>query len=331
MKRREFAVLLVSVLTGRVALAQQSGRMFRVGWILPTATAADIPGFRWTSGSSEALIAELRNLGYVRDVNVQFDVVTAEGRPERYPDLAAAIVRRKPDVIIVSGSQVAVATRKATSTIPIVMSAAADPVKYGLVVSLARPGGNVTGLSADAGAEIEGKRLEYLKQVVPHIKRVSCLVTKWIWDGPYGRELERSGKVLGVQVQFAELTPSDLQATFQRVAAQQPDALFVVLAPEVLALRHKIMEFSNSARIPVTGPFAELTEAGALMSYGYSLPELGRAAARYVDKIFRGASPAELPVQRPSVFELVINQKTAKALGIRIPQSILVRADRVIE
>jgi len=330
-RRRDFSVLLVSTLVSRVAFAQSSGKVYRIGWILPTTQAADLSGFKWAGPTQTALIAELRKSGYVPEVNLKLDVVTAEGRPEKYGELAAAIVRRKPDVIIVSGSEMTVAAKKATSTIPIVMVSSADPVKYGLVSSLARSGGNVTGLSADAGAELEGKRLEYLKQVLPHIKRVSCLVTKWIWDGPYGRALERSGKVLGIDVQFAELTPSDLQASFDRVTSQRPDALFVVLAPEVFVLRHKIIEFGNSTRLPVASPFAEMTEAGGLMSYGYSLPELGRAAARYVDKIFKGANPAELPVQRPSVFELAINLKVAKTFGIKIPHSILARADRVIE
>ena len=326
--RRRQILFSVGVLLGApFASAQQARKRFRIGWfsavLSKTETLKSSPSFA-------GFVAELRTLGYDQEA-LDFDILSADGRAEKYGDVAAALVRGKPDVIVVTGSQVAVATKKTTTTIPIVLCASADPVKYGLVGSLARPGGNVTGLSADAGPEIESKRLQLLKEVVPSISRVCCLATTWIWEGPLGRELDRSGKLLGLETEFAQLLPTDLHATFERVKAQRTDALFVLLAPEVYAVRRQITEFSLSARLPTAVPYAEMAAAGCLMSYGFNLPELGRLAARYVDKILKGAKPSELPVQLPNKFELFINAKTARTLGIKIPQSILLRADRVIE
>ena len=278
-----------------------------------------------------AFVSELRALGYAREVNLDLDVVSAEGRPEKYPELATALAGRNPDVIIVTGSQMAVATKKVTSKIPIVMSAAGDPVKYGLVATLAKPGGNVTGISADADPQIEVRRLQLLREAVPSLTRVSCLGSLWIWNGPYGQELRRSRDALGLQVQFAELVPSDLHASFDRVKAQQPDALFVLLTPEAYTLRQQITDFAAESRLPMSAPYAEMAVSGALMSYGFSIPGLWRLTASYVDKILKGTKPADLPVQLPNKFELIVNQKTAKTLGIKIPQRLLLRADRVIE
>ena len=175
------------------------------------------------------------------------------------------------------------------------------------------------------------KRLELLTQVVPGIKRVSCLSTKWIWDGPFGQELQRSAKNLGVAVEFAELLASDVRMSFRRVVAQRPDALFLVLSPEVYNLRQQLADLALENELALSAPFAEAADLGSLMSYGWDVPSVYRAAAHYLDKIFKGAKPGDLPVQQPSKFEFVINLKTAKAPGLKIPQPVLLRADRVIE
>jgi len=326
-KRRRLFLATGVLLAVPTAYAQQAERRLRIGWFSPALSEAELVG---SSPSYAGFVAEMHTLGYA-PATFEFEIVSGEGRAEKYAEAAAALARRKPDVIVTQGSQATVAIKKATSTIPVVMSAAADPVKYGLVVSLARPGGNVTGVSADAGPEIESKRLQLLKEVVPGINRVSCLATTWIWEGPLGRELQRSGKVLRLQTEFAQLTPADLPATFDRIKAQRPDALFVMLAPDVYGVRRHITEFALSARLPTAAPYSEMAAAGSLLSYGFNLPELGRLTARYVAKILKGAKPAELPVQLPNKFELVINTKTATTLGLKIPHSILIRADRVIE
>jgi putative tryptophan/tyrosine transport system substrate-binding protein len=328
-RRRQF-LLATSALLGTSLARAQAQRRFRIAWFTSTVAVVDTASLQSESPTFAALVAELRTLGYVQGGNIDFDVVSGYGHSEAYAELAAALVRRKPDVILVTGSQIAVATKKATATIPIVMSASADPVKYGLIATLARPGGNVTGISADSGPEIEVKRLQLLKETVPSISRVSSLSTKWIWEGPFGQELRRSGNLLGLQLEFTELVPKDLQGTFQRVKAQRPDGLFVLLAPELMPLRQQMADLAISAQLPTAVPFSEMVVAGSLLSYGFDNRDLYRRAAHYVDKILRGTRPADLPVQLPNKFEFVINARTAKTLGIKIPQSILTRADRVI-
>jgi len=327
--RRQFLTATGALLGAPLVRAQQAGKVYRVGWVNAITSVSEVT--KGTYPLTKVLLRELGELGYVEGKNLVLDVVSAEGHQDRYADTVSEVLRRRPDVIMVSGSQLALIAKKATSVTPIVMIAVAQPVKYGLVASLARPGGNVTGLAADANPETEAKRLQLLKELVPKLSRVSCLATKWIWEGPYGQAVRKAAPALGVELLYAEHRPDDLKTTFASITGQHPDALFVVLAPEVYGLRQQIATFALNARLPAIYPLAEMAEAGGLMSYGWNLPEFYRVTARYIAKIFKGAKPGELPVQQPSVFELVVNLKTAKAIGLTIPQSILVRADRVLE
>ena len=329
-ERRQFLFAAGTLLVAPISSGQQAKKIYRLGlFYSPTLPEAEL--VRTDSTGVVAFRRELRELGYVEGQNLIIERVSHGGQPERYAEAVAEMVRRRPDAMVVAGSQLAVTAKKATSTIPIVMNSAADPVKYGLVASLGRPGGNVTGLSADVSPEIEAKRLQLLKQVMPKLLRVSCLVTPWIWEGPLGQAVRAAGRSLGVEILYAEHKPADLEATFANVASQRPEALFVALSPHVMFQREQIAEFALGSRTPSTHPFGEMADAGGLMSYGYNLAEVGRVAARYVGKIFKGAQPGDLPVELPSKFELVINLKTARVLGISVPSAVLLQADRVIE
>lgn len=333
MNRRETLLalgLLAALIKPPVACAQDTKRRFRVGYLSPSGSSTDIQQ-ALQSPPFKTFVDELRVRGYVLGSNLDLDIAPAYGRPETYAEVAAALVSRKPDVIVVVGSQFSVAASKATSSIPIVMNSAADPVKYGLVASLARPRTNVTGLSADVSAEVEAKRLSFLLELLPKLNKVSCVATKWIWDGPYGEALRRAEKVLRIRIDYVEHRPADLPATFQSILSQQPRALFVVFGPDVYPQRAKFLEFVQANNLPAAFPLPEIGDEGGLLSYGLSLHEQQRSAARYVAKILQGANPGELAVEQPSRFELVINLKTAKTLGIAVPQSLLLRADRVIE
>jgi len=331
MNRRNTLLALLALLGAPIARAQQTQKMHRVGWIVATGPTVAMIGPEPTNPNARVLLRELRALGYVEGKNFIFDPVSAEGHPERYPELVAEMLRRKPDVLMVSGSQVAVAAKKATTTVPIVMASVAQPVKYGLIESFARPGGNVTGLTADVTPETEAKRLELLKALVPKLSRVSCLATKWIWEGPIGQAARQVAPALAITLLYAEHKPDDLKTTFANIVSQRPEALLVALSPDVMGQRQQLAEFAINARLPAIFPFAAMVEAGGLMSYGYDSAFLYRQAARYVDKILRGAKPGELPVEQPAVYELVINLKTAKALGLTVSKELLFRANKVIE
>lgn len=320
MNRRETILALLALGAAPIlAPAQPVEKVYRVAWALPTGSPPKI------------FLRELNTLGYVEGRNLIIDHASADGHFERFPDVVAELLRRKPDVLVVTGSQMALVAKKATSSVAIVMNAVAQPVNYGLVASLAQPGGNVTGTSAEANPETEAKRLELLKELVPKLSRVTCLVTKWVWDGPFGDAIRLGASKIAITLLYAEHKPDDLKATFATITRQRPDALLVALTPEVYFQRQQIADFSLKARLPGIYPFAEFVEAGGLISYGWRNSDVPRRTANYVDKILKGAKPADLPVEQPTEFDLVINLKTAKALGLKVPASLLVRADRVIE
>jgi putative ABC transport system substrate-binding protein len=216
-----------------------------------------------------------------------------------------------------------------TTTVPIVVARSVSPVEAGLVASLARPGGNITGLTTNTGPEIEGKRLELLKDALPKISRVAYLGMKTDWEGPFGESVKAAAKALNVTLLHAEHTPNEYASAFAVIARQRPDALFVTDSPPAYAHRRLIVEFAVKNRLPGMYPWREPVEAGGLMSYGVSVSDLFRRAAGYVDKILKGANPANLPIEQPTKFELVINLKTAKSLGLTISPSVLFRADEV--
>ncbi len=280
----------------------------------------------------EALRSGLRQRDYVEGRNLVIEYRAAEGRLERLPELATDLVRARVDVIVTGGTAAIRAARDATTTVPIVFAGGADPVGTGLVASLARPGGNVTGLTT-INVELTPKRLEILKETIPTLSRVGLLWHPESATSPGSLlELGRAAGTLGVKV--STLTVRDLvglQAALEQAGTERLQALVLVPAIFFLANRDRVGERLARSRLPIVAAWREYAAAGCLISYGPNVPELYRLAARYVDRILKGANPAEMPVEQPTTFELVINLKTAKALGLTIPQSILLRADQVIE
>jgi len=309
------------------ASAQQAAKVPRIGFLSGNLAS----GPHMTDGFRQGM----RDLGYVEGRNFVLEFRDAEGKLERLPALAADLVALKVDVIMVGGTLAALAAKQATTTIPIVFASAVDPVADGLVTSLARPGGNVTGLSALA-PELAGKRLELLKQAVPGVGRVAVL-----WQpGGLGertvndirREADLAARALGLQLQFFEARgPADFDRAFSDMANARASAITPLGGTMFLIERRRLVDLAAKNRLPAVYGLREYVDAGGLMSYGPNNVDLFRRAATYVDKILKGAKPGDLPVEQPTKFELVINLKTAKALGITIPQSVLGRADEVIQ
>ena len=321
------ALALAILLAPLAADAEQPGKVFRIG-ILANVPLTDPEGARLWG----AFIRGLRELGYVEGQNITIEWRVSEGKYERLPDLAAELVRVKVDVIVAPASQGPFAAKQATRTIPIVMTGTADPVGSGLVASLARPGGNVTGLSTLA-PEIVGKRLELLKEIVPRASRVAIL---WNPTNPSHPlllgEAKAAARLLRVQLQLLEARgPDEFEGAFAAMTKERAGALLVLRDGMFLLHRRRIMDLVAKSRLPVMYAAREDVDAGGFMSYGPSAPDLFRRAAIYVDKILKGAKPADLPVEQPTKFELVVNLKTAKTLGLTIPQSVLIRADHVIQ
>jgi putative ABC transport system substrate-binding protein len=325
--RRRFLIAAVTAVlaTPLASLAQQKGKIWRIGvleTISPALNAANFDAFR----------QGLRELGYVEGQNVVIEYRSADGRQERFPDLATELVRLKVDLIVTRGAPASLAAKNSTRTIPVVIAATADPVGSGIVASLARPGGNVTGLSA-YNVELYAKRVELLRELVPSLARIAGLfnmsnpVVPSQW-----KEVERGARSLGVQLQLLDVrNPEDLGRAFDAATRQRADALVVAVDALTQSNRQLIVDLAAKHRLPAIYGSDEFVYSGGLITYTVSFPHLYYRAATYVDKILKGAKPGDLPVEQPTKFELVINMKTAKALGITIPQSILVRADRVIE
>jgi putative tryptophan/tyrosine transport system substrate-binding protein len=303
--------------------AQQAKQVWRIG-VLSGGSAQNLPAF-------DAFRQGLRELGYVEGQNIVIEYRYSEGKHKRLPDLAAELIRLKVDVIYACcpGGRTSEAARKATTTIPIVFVRFGDAVVPGGVASLSRPDGNVTGLSGFAG--LHGKALELLKEAVPKIARVAVLVNPAIHAASL-KEFEPTAKALGVQLQVQEAqTPSDLDTAFSAIAKGRVDALAVWAAPMFSAHRKKISDFAAKIRVASVFDQKEFVEAGGLMSYGINLSALMHRSATYIDRILKGTKPADLPVERPTKFELVINLKTAQQIGLTIPQWVLIRADKVIK
>jgi putative ABC transport system substrate-binding protein len=323
MDRRRFLLTsLAGVLAAPHAVgAQQAGRVYRIGIL------ANVSGGTWG-----AFTQGLRDLGYVEGQNITIEFRSSEGKYERLPDLAAELVRLKVDVIVAPANENVVVAKQATRTIPIVMAGSFDPVGSGLVASLARPGGNVTGLSFRA-TEIEGKRLELLKEIAPRVSRVAVL------SNPTNRaihsllgEVEVAARSLGLQLQILEARGADeFQDAFVAMTRERAGALLVFPDGMFLLHRTRIADLAAKSHLPAMYGVREFVDAGGLVSYAPSIRDNLRRAAIYVDRILKGARPGDLPVEQPTKFELVINLKTAKALGLTIPPSLLARADHVIE
>jgi ABC-type uncharacterized transport system substrate-binding protein len=281
----------------------------------------------------EAFRLGLLELGYTEGQNIIIEYRWAEGRYDRFPTLVSDLVRIKVDAIVTAGTPGALAAKQATKTIPIVMAVAGDAVGTGLVASLARPGGNVTG-STTIVQELEGKRLELLKEVVPGLSRVAFLANPTNPLNPIVlKQTQLAASALRLKLEpIVKVTGiPELEAAFATISRVRPDALILVADRFLLAERARIVGFAEKGRLPTMYPYSEMVKDGGLMSYSPSYPDLFRRAATFVDKILKGAKPADLPVEQPTKFELVINLKAAKALGLTIPQSLLLRADQIIE
>jgi putative tryptophan/tyrosine transport system substrate-binding protein len=326
MNRRAFLATVAGGLLAAplAAQAQQAEKVYRVGIL-----SAGHQSLRET----DAVFPQaLRELGWIEGKNVVFETRYADDRLDRLPELAAELIRLKVDLIVTYGTLAPLAAKRATATIPIVMSSAGDPLGSGLVASLARPGGNVTGLSMMV-PEMGGKRLQMLKQVLPGVSRVAIL---WNAANPYPalvfRQTEGAARGLGIQLQSLEVrSPGDFHRALEAAARQRAGALLTVEDPLIVGQRTQILDFTAKNRLPAMHGLREFVEVGGLMSYGVSLADLRRRSAGYVDRILKGAKPGDLPIEQPTKFELVINLKTAKALGLTIPPSLLQRADQVIE
>ena len=327
MKRREFISLVGAAAAWPLAArAQQVGKTPQIGYLGVSSPSLE-PHY------VEAFRQKLRELGHVEGKNIAIEYRWAEGQDDRLPNLASELVRLKPDVIVTTGTPGAVAAMQATKTIPIVMASSADPVGSGLVASLARPGRNVTGFTI-LGPELEGKRLELLKQAVPGLSRLAVL---WNPSNPgivsYFETVKNAGRALQISLgPVVEVRRSDeLDSAFTAIASARPHALVVIADRFLLSHRKQIVEFAAVKRLPTMYPYREYVDAGGLMSYAPSNIELFIGTAIYVDKILKGAKPGDLPIQEPTKFELVINLKTAKALGLDVPLHLQQLANEMIE
>jgi putative ABC transport system substrate-binding protein len=316
------AALLLT--TAPIAGAQQAKKAPRVGVLLALPHAA-------ISDRIEAFREGLRELGYIEEKTVVVEYRYADGKFDRLPDLATELARLKVNVIVTGGPTATRPAKKATSTIPIVMAQDTDPVGNGFVASLARPGGNITGLS-NYHPDLSGKQLELLKEVVPGLARVAVLEnSKEPGNAQALKETKLAGAALNLKLQFLDvLDLQDIETAFHAATKQRADALLVLSSPIATSRRAQVAQLAIKNRVPTMYQVSESVEAGGLLTYGVSTADLWRRSANYVDKILKGAKPAELPVEQPKKFELVINLKTAKQIGLTIPPNVLARADRVI-
>jgi putative ABC transport system substrate-binding protein len=326
-RRRDFITLLggaaASALWPLAAASQQPGRLPTIGFLGAATPAA------WSQWVA-AFVQRLRELGHIEGRTIAIEYRWAEGRSERFREIAAELVQLKPDVIVTSGGAV-LAAKQATSAIPIVFAIASDPLGTGLVASLARPGANVTGISIQA-SDLAGKRLELLRELVPGLRRLAILA-----NVGYGaallelREVQVMAKALGLEAFTLEIRRAeDIREAFAKVKSQS-DALYVVIDPLIVSNQIRIITWALASRLPAMYGTRDYVAAGGLASYGANFSDLWRRAAELVDKILRGAKPADIPVQQPTKFDLVINLTTAQALGLEVPPTLLARADEVIE
>lgn len=328
MNRKIFVCLLTIVLLSNapLVLAQQSKKIYRIGFL--SQVSPELYSHLYT-----AFLQGLRDIGYVEGQNIAIEARWAEGKTERLPELASELVRLKPDLIVSTGGTVtALAAKKATATIPVVFTAGGDLVKVGLIASLARPGGNLTGLSI-LTTELSVKRLELLKETFPKVRRVAVLgnPVNPVFTIQLG-EVQAAAKPLALQLQILEARdPKDFEPAFSAMAEKGAGALLVLSDAVLNAHRERIANFAMKSRLPAIYEFKEFVEAGGLMSYGTNIVDVYRRVGKYVDKILKGAKPGELPVEQPLNFEFFINLKTAKQIGVTIPPNVLARADKVIK
>jgi putative ABC transport system substrate-binding protein len=328
MRRREFIVLLGSGLAGwpLAANPQQTGKIYRIGFLANDPTIPAQP-------AGQAFLDGLRESGFVEGKNIIIEWRFAEARRDRYAGLVAELIGLKVHVIVTSAVEATLAAKRATTKIPVVMLSVADPLGQGIVASLSHPDGNITGLSQDDSPAIAAKRMQLLKDAVPHASHVAVLLNP---DFPYEeaqwKQLELAARSLKVTLQqLVVRQASELESAFAAIERDRPDVLIVTSAAVNFVNRQRIIELAAKSRLPMMSPFREYPDAGGFMSYGYVRPDSFRRAAIYVGKILKGAKPADLPIEQPTKYELVINLKTARALNLEIPRDLLLVADEVIE
>jgi putative ABC transport system substrate-binding protein len=329
-KRRNFAIGLLLAAAAQSVRAQEPAKQHRIAIVIPAGPIALIS----ETGDPfwGAILLELHRLGDVEGENLTVDRYSAEGRTAGLADLAREVVNRNPDVIV-AASAITQAARAANATIPIVW-VGADPIRAGLVTSLARPGGNITGVSIDAGIEIWGKRLQILKEAVPAASKIAILATPFAWefgDGKGLREASQRLEISLIPMLPQEATPSEVQRVFAEIPQERPDAIIVSASGELSAYRQLIVELVEKSRLPAIYPYREYVEGGGLMAYAVESADLVRRMAANVHQILGGAKPGDIPIYQPTKFEFLINLKAAKALGLVIPPTLLATADEVIE
>jgi putative ABC transport system substrate-binding protein len=335
MKRREFMRLVGGVAAGwpLAARSQQAVKTYHIAVVHPSAPISDIS----ETGDNPyyaALFKELRRLGYVEGRNLIVARYSGEGREEHFPELCRNVVGERPDAIVTSASRLVRSFKAATETIPVVASMA-DPVPFGIVASIARPGGNITGVSVEAGLEIWGKRLQVLREVVPIAAKVGFLGSRQIWQLPQVNALQETAAQLGIALLGPPVESPMQEGEYRRVVSamvqEHVDGAIVSDQLENVTYRRLIVELADDARLPMVVPYREQFESGGLIAYGPSLANIYRRLAGYVDRILKGAQAGEMPIYLASKFELLINLKTAKVLGLAVPPTLLARADDVIE
>jgi putative tryptophan/tyrosine transport system substrate-binding protein len=317
----------------RRAMAEQTTKVYRIAMVNPSTPVAEMTE-AGGNPQNRALFEELRRLGYVEGRNLVVERYSGEGRADHYPELARDVVHRNPDLIFVNGSRLTFDFKGATATIPIV-AFTGDPVAYGIVPNLARPGGNITGISLYAGLGILGKRLELLREAIPRVSRVAYLVSPAEWEGIYGAAMREAAQSAGVSLVRPRLAAPFQEAEYRRAFAamvqEGAQALIVGDQTENLTNRRLILELAERARLPAMYGQRQFADLGGLMVYAADLPDLFQRIANHIDLILKGTPPGEIPFYQPTKFQLVVNLKTARALGIELPGSLLARADELIE
>ena len=330
MRRREF----IAALGGAAAwplptYSQPTATPYRVALVFTTAPISEMAGTKHPL--VRAFVEGLRSLGYVEGQNLVLERRSAEGRFERFAEIVTELVAQRVQVITTVGNELTIETKRLTATVPIVMAGSSDPVGTGIVASLARPGGNVTGLSTTPGPEFEAKRMELLKEIVPDASRIAYLSVAADWENEVAKAVRAAAWKMGITLIHAPHNRFDYGNAFALISRERPDAIFVANSIGHYANRHLIAKHTVDQGLPTIYPYREFVELDGLMSYAPRSPDNFRRAAGYVDKILKGAKPSDLPVEQPTKFELVINLKTAKALGLNIPPTLLAHADEVIE
>jgi putative ABC transport system substrate-binding protein len=330
MRRRDFTIGLLLATAARTTRAQEPAKQHRIAIVRPAGSVALISdtGIR----TYQTFFEELRRLGDVEGQNLTVERYSGEGRPQGFADLAREVANRRPDAIVAVGDDITRAAHAANGNLPIVW-VGADPIRAGLVTSLARPGGNITGVTVQAGNEINGKRLQILKEAVPAASKVAYLTVHTYWEGDSKNLLEpsRQLQIAVVGMLLDESIPSEYQRVFAEIAQDRPDAIFVDGRADLTAYHRLIVELVNKSRLPAMYPWRDYAEAGGLMAYGGDLAEVGRRMADEVHQILNGTKPGDIPIYQPTKFEFVINLKAAKAIGLAFPSALLAAADEVIE